>query len=77
MKRTLAILCVLVMLFTLSVGCTPNNADATDDSDQVGNLIVVGFLLKAAALGGFLAGEVVGEGRGGAVLHDLSIPLPV
>ena len=43
MKRTLAILCVLVMLFTLSVGCTPNNADATDDSDQVGNLIVVGF----------------------------------
>ena len=43
MKRTLAILCVLVMLFTLSVGCTPYNADATDDSDQVGNLIVVGF----------------------------------
>ena len=44
MKKTLAVLCVLVMLFTLSVGCVPYNADATDDTDQaVGNLIVVGF----------------------------------
>lgn len=44
MKKTLAVLCVLVMLFTIPVGCTPYNADATDESDQpMNNLIVVGF----------------------------------
>ncbi len=44
MKKTLAVLCVLLLLLTLPVGCATENADGSDDSDPtVGNLIVVGF----------------------------------
>ena len=44
MKKTLAVLCVLLLLLMLPVGCVKENTDGSDDPDPaVGNLIVVGF----------------------------------
>ena len=44
MKKTLAVLCVMMLLLMLPVGCVTENKDGSDDPDPaVGNLIVVGF----------------------------------
>lgn len=44
MKKSLVILCVLVLLLTTAAACGRSDTDLSDDSDQtVGNLIVVGF----------------------------------
>jgi simple sugar transport system substrate-binding protein len=44
MKKTLAVLCGLMLLLTLPTGCATEKTDGSEEPDPaVGNLIVVGF----------------------------------
>lgn len=44
MKKTLAVLCGLILLLTLPAGCVVEKTDSSEEPDPaVGNLIVVGF----------------------------------